>query len=199
MADRPGRVKGGATPGKLTLIGVLAVVLVAVLYIQFGGSDSAADARARKPRPARPAGAGRAAAVNADDKKPRAETKEDAARRPVDDAAWKLPDLTTVIAHDPFALPSRFPQARPQDSTLVANAEAKTAKQDADTAARTLEQMNQRLEEMRQLGVKVILKQKDHYVALVGDQTIHVGDEINGFTVTEITPSGVRVERKIEE
>ena len=30
--------KLGATPGKLALIGVLAVVLVGVLYVQFGGA-----------------------------------------------------------------------------------------------------------------------------------------------------------------
>jgi hypothetical protein len=31
---------------------------------------------------------------------------------------------------------------------------------------------------------------------MIGDRTVHVGDEINGFTVTEIDPkTGVRVER----
>jgi hypothetical protein len=31
---------------------------------------------------------------------------------------------------------------------------------------------------------------------VIGDRTIHVGDEINGFIVTAIEPDGVRVEGK---
>ena len=34
-------------------------------------------------------------------------------------------------------------------------------------------------------------------MAMIGDRMLHVGDEINGFTVTEIDPKGVRVERKV--
>ena len=33
-------------------------------------------------------------------------------------------------------------------------------------------------------------------MAMIGDRMVHVGDEINGFTVTEIDPQGVHVERK---
>jgi hypothetical protein len=43
----------------------------------------------------------------------------------------------------------------------------------------------------------VIVRERDQYAAMIGDRIVHVGDEINGFTVTVIDPaSGVRVERK---
>ena len=67
------------------------------------------------------------------------------------------------------------------------------ASQLADTVAK----LQTELEELRQRGVSVIVKQHDEYVAMIGDRTIHVGDEINGFTVTAIEPDGVRVERKV--
>ena len=81
----------------------------------------------------------------------------------------------------------------------MVGAEADLSGQGIDATARAVEQLNKRLEELRQQGVQVILKEQDQYVALIGDQTVHVGDEIDGLTVTEITPSGVRVERKIKE
>jgi hypothetical protein len=34
---------------------------------------------------------------------------------------------------------------------------------------------------------------------MIGDRTLHVGDEIDGFTITAIEADGVRVERKIQE
>jgi hypothetical protein len=45
-----------------------------------------------------------------------------------------------------------------------------------------------------------VVRERDQYVAMVGDRTLHVGDEIKGFIVTEIDPQeGVRVERKATE
>jgi hypothetical protein len=56
--------------------------------------------------------------------------------------------------------------------------------------------MQKQLEELQQRGVHVIVNLRDEYVAMIGDRTVHVGDEINGFIVTAIEPDGVRVERK---
>ncbi len=196
MADPLKGNKAGATPGKLILIGVLAVVLIGVLYIQFSGSDSASSRSARKPESARPAAARRAPAKETVEAA--ATSEDDTVQQAIDEAVWKSPDLATVVAYDPFALPYRFPQPHIQ-GTNVRGAEADLGGQGIDAAARAVEQLNKRLEELRQQGVQVILKEQDQYVALIGDQTVHVGDEIDGLTVTEITPSGVRVERKIQE
>jgi hypothetical protein len=66
--------------------------------------------------------------------------------------------------------------------------------------AEAIEQLRMELETLQQRGVQVILRHRDQYVAMIGDRTVHVGEEIDyGFVVTAIEPDGVRVERKIHE
>jgi hypothetical protein len=52
---------------------------------------------------------------------------------------------------------------------------------------------------LQERGVNVIVRGRDEYVAMIGNRTVHVGDDIDGFTVTAIEPDGVRVERKIQQ
>ncbi len=199
MARQTKQSKVDATPGKLVLISVLAVVLIAVLYKQFGGSTTAVDRPARRPKPARPSVASRAPAGDADKRRRDAVvTADDTAAQPVNEVVWRPPPLAEVVEYDPFSLPYRFPQPRPQGAD-ESSADSGTRKPGVDPAVQAAQQLNERLEQLRQQGVQVILKEQDEYVALIGDRTIHVGDEIDGLTVTEITPRGVRLERKIQE
>ncbi len=63
--------------------------------------------------------------------------------------------------------------------------------------AEAVAQLQMQLRELEQRGVQVIVRERDQYAAMIGDRVVHVGDEIDGFTVTVIDPtSGVRVERK---
>ncbi|MCI0334353.1 MAG: hypothetical protein L0228_14140 [Planctomycetes bacterium] len=195
----------GLTRGKAVLIGTLAVALVGVLYVQYGGFGSGegvipidtAAPRGAASRPPRSTTAKTAATVAEND----GDTQ--AALLAFDQAKWKSPELSTVIAYDPFALPPTFPQP-PRfagDSSVSAGAtNGATAAEDAKQLADALEELRMQLEELKQRGVHVIVSQNDQYVAMIGDRMIHVGDEINGFTVTEIDPNeGVRVERKDPE
>jgi hypothetical protein len=59
-----------------------------------------------------------------------------------------------------------------------------------------LAQHQRQWQELKQRGVHVIVRQHDEYVAVIGDQTVRVGDEVNGYTVTQIDSQGVQVERK---
>jgi hypothetical protein len=77
------------------------------------------------------------------------------------------------------------------DSTAAAAAAAKLAE--------AIERLQTELKALQERGVHVIIRGRDQYVAMIGDRTLHVGDEINGFTVTAIEPDGVRVERKLKE
>jgi hypothetical protein len=186
----------GLTRGKAMLIGLLALVLLGVLYRQFGVSDagdaaSVADGKSRqRPRPV-------AASPST-----LADEQEDGDRQialaEFDQARWKAPALSEVIAYDPFALPAAFPQP-PRvvvDSELTADRDTAEAALNAQKLAEAVEQMERQLEELQQRGVRVIVNLRDEYVALVGDRTLRVGDEINGFIVTAIEPDGVSVERK---
>ena len=195
----------GLTRGKGVTIGVLAVALAAVMYIQFGGGNgdktqpaSADAARLRRPSPAERRRRAEAIAPDA----------EAAADTPRQLAAvftpnnWKSPDLSQVVTYDPFALPPSFPQPLQlqMDPRLAQGVDpnAPAASADADELATAIEQMRMQLEELQQRGVQVIVRGRDKYVAMIGDRMVHVGDVINGFTVTAIEPDGVRVERNVD-
>ena len=215
----------GLTPGKAVLIGVLAVVFVGVIYIQFGSgggeysdevvaaveetSETASPEPPPNPKPNEPAstteadgakaGATVAAAPAAEDD---ASGGKSLASASVDTERWKSPEVDRIVEYDPFALPSAFPQPLQEvdgegltSEGIVAADAATRANQLADAVAK----LHTDLESLRQRGVSVIVKQHDKYVAMIGDRTVHVGDEINGFTVTAIEPDGVRVEKKINE
>jgi hypothetical protein len=66
----------------------------------------------------------------------------------------------------------------------------------AEQLADELQRLQSQLDELKNRGVHVIVSVSGEYVAMIGDRMVHVGDQINEFTVTEIDPSGVRVERK---
>lgn len=220
MADQQDLKKRiGLTPGKAVLISVLAVVLVSVVYVQYGpgGVESAEEVveavevtseRAPSPTPAtatpiRPQSVAAPTIASA----PAADDAVSGEKRPVspmlDAERWKAPDVDRVVEYDPFALPSAFPhpvngideQGLTSEGIVAADA-ATRASQLADEVAK----LHTELESLRQRGVSVIVKQHDKYVAMIGDRTVHVGDEIgSGFTVTAIDPDGVRVEKKVEE
>jgi len=189
---------GGLSRGKATLIGVLAVMLVAVLYLQYGrsGEPSAAASRAMRtrPRPTSKRSPGTMVKKNQSDS-----GLPKAVAAAVDEARWKSPKIEDVVDYDPFALPAAFPKPRAMEPTngssqqLAAAAAADNAKKLAEAVA----QLEMQLQELKQRGVQVIVRERDQYAAMIGDRLVHVGDEINGFTVTSIDPgSGVRVERK---
>lgn len=197
MANKPSLAKqAGVTPGKLVLIAVLAVVLGGVLYVQFAPQSSPA------PVPAQPAARtattpgqlrapAAAPAVTSPTTTPRKKTGTV--------AGWQSPELTPIVAYDPFALPAAFPQPTQVDEQAgvaqATTAEDASAQQAALEAERTKSESE--LADLRQQGVAVIIKKKQTYVAIVGDQEVHVGDRINGFTVIAIDVDGVRVAKDL--
>ena len=189
----------GLTRGKAALIGVLAVVLLAVIYIQYGSSDAE---EAVLPEAARSRPAAQPVTTTASPstiRQEQADSNLQSALAEFDRTRWQAPELTEVIAYDPFALPEAFPQPprAALDPRLAGEgADVSSADLDAQHLAEAVESLQSQLEELQQRGVHVIIGGGDQYVALIGDRTLHVGDEINGFTVTAIEPDGVRVERK---
>jgi hypothetical protein len=189
------------TRGKAVLVGALAIALAGVLYRQYGAftkgdaTTSAVEARpVQAPRPTlAPAPPYQATGV------PAADTSLDSALAEFDKSKWQAPELAKVIEYDPFALPKTFPQPPRAvvDPALAAEGgDASSAALDAQQLADAVEQMQSQLEELKQRGVHVIVNLNDEYVAVIGDRTVHVGDEINGFIVTAIEPDGVRIEGK---
>jgi hypothetical protein len=193
-----GSQKPALTRGKAALIGVLSIVLVVVAYVQYGryagGSDqvplAAATPRRTVRKPVRPPPA-KPAETDVE-----VEDETQAALLAFDQTRWKPPELSKVVAYDPFALPPGFPQPSAPGS-LGATEDGATAEEKSKQLADALAELRMQLYELKERGVHVIVGQRNEYVALIGDRKIHVGDEINGFTVTEIDPKhGVRVEMK---
>lgn len=185
----------GLTRGKAVLIGVLTIVLAMVLYIQYGryaGGGEVADLNAgvserRGARPPRPAAA--TLVEQAEDAEQAAQT----ALLEFDQAKWSPREVSQVIAYDPFALPSGFPQ--PAASGQAADGDGSTAAERSKQLADALAELRMQLDELKERGVHVILGKNGQYVAMIGDRTVHVGDQINEFTVTEIDPKdGIQVD-----
>jgi hypothetical protein len=209
VADAQTLSKIGLTRGKAILIGILFVALIAVLYVQFGrGGEKSGDNAVghRPPKPAvvvQPVNATAnpltLASTKTQPNVQAGETKNSDAALLIDVARWKSPKLETIVAYDPFALPPVFPQPK-----VVGGAQAKgpdgliaaAAADDAKKLAEAVEQLHMQLDELRQRGVHVIVRERDAYVAVIGDRLLHVGDKINDFTVTAIDPDGVHVEMK---
>lgn len=202
--------KVGLTPGKTVLIGALAVILVGVIYIQFGSDKGDAVAFEAEetiespsaPEPQLPSPDSKSATVSgtaASDTTGLATAVPLASSNP---EVWKAPDVASIVAYDPFALPPAFPQPvnslKGQGLTsegIVAADAATRASQLADEVAK----LQSDLDSLKSRGVSVIIREHDQYVAMIGDRTLHVGDEIEGFTVTAIEPDGVRVEKKVQQ
>ncbi len=97
-------------------------------------------------------------------------------------------------------MPASFPIPR-QIGNERALAQSAAQTQDASAQQAALEaertQSESELQGLRQQGVDVIIKRKSEYVAIVGDQEVHVGDQINGFTVIAIDADGVQVAKDL--
>ncbi|HEX2474087.1 MAG TPA: hypothetical protein VHK01_05050 [Lacipirellulaceae bacterium] len=195
----------GLTRGKAVIVAILAVTLTVVIYVKYVPSSAAVissrliSLSGRRPAP-KSDSEGSGAAANA---KAAQRSAAELLSVEVDESRWKSPDLSVVLAYDPFALPAGFPQpkqgAAASSSAQIGTASAEEADIAAEQLAEALESLRMELEELQQRGVHVIVRGRDQYVAMIGERTIHVGDEINGFTVTAIEPDHVRVERKVQK
>lgn len=194
----------GLTRGKAVIIAILALTLAVVMYVKYSPSGAAGISSrligfsSRRPGPKSDSEASDAAA------KAKAAQSNAASLLSVevDESRWKSPDLSLVLAYDPFALPTGFPQSQ-QGTAASTSAQANAEEADiaADQLTGAIESLRMELEQLQQRGVHVIVRgrDQDQYVAMIGDRTLHVGDRISGFTVTAIEADHVRVERTVQE
>jgi hypothetical protein len=195
----------GLSRNKAVLIGVLAVVLVGVLVAQYRrfNNDSGGDLETAysPPRPRAPRTA------NAATKKPDGAATHStgvmqAVMQEFDQTKWQPPELSVVLAYDPFALPAKFPKPPKIAGAMGddADSQALTAAEQSKQIADALEEARNQLEELKQRGVHVVLGRDGQWVAVIGDRQIRIGDEINEFKVTGIDPKdGVLIEWKDAE
>jgi hypothetical protein len=187
MADSTGMSKIGATPGKLVLVGVLAIILISVLVFQTGGTDAPA-ASAEKPKPAlrtRPTRphqrrARRQAVTKA------SVTQGDLEPSPREARPWSEARLEEVLQYDPFAVPEALAPPEPARRTTTGKDPAAGSQPEA-----VKKQREQALAALRHQGVQMIFFDEDEQVALLGDRMVRVGDTLDGFRVLAIGPEGI--------
>ena len=193
--------QAGVTPAKIALIGVLAVALPGVLYVQFGGLESSSSAvQSDSLAPSSPE------SMTANSNSSRDSMTElvpagTAPKKALTLAHWQPPEIAAAVKYDPFARPASFPEPRSAElAGALAQDKAKTRQDESTRRAASDAQRQQtqaELEGLRKQGVHAIVKRDDKYVAIVGDQEVHVGDKIDGFTVIAIDADGVRVAKDL--
>ncbi|NQT17615.1 MAG: hypothetical protein HQ582_32975 [Planctomycetes bacterium] len=180
----------GATPGKLILIAVLGVILVVVVAVQFGGksdanepqeSESAAEARVPEP-------AAQASAANDDAAPERPQTMD--VSRPWPD--WKMAD---VLQHDPFATPELLVRRDGSPADAEREREAEAAARREEKARKKAEQ-DRFAEQLQKQGVRALVgSSRNGHAAIVGSETVRVGDVLGEFQVIAVGPDGVVLKR----
>ena len=177
----------GATPGKLALVAVLAVVLVGVIVMQL--PDRTAPALAGRStqtpsrsdptsrRPAQVKATDSASSSQSDPNTDRLKTTEQTVPR-----NWPDFPMATIVAHDPLAAPEWVIAAQQHGVSardMEPNAIAKS-KRNADA-----------LSMLRKQGAKVVVISGSEKRASIGEQSVRIGETIEGFRIIDITKQGV--------
>jgi len=184
----------GATPGKLALVGVLAVVLGTVLVGQLPDSTTTPEV-ARRPRTPMLNQSNSTAAANqprniqqrTHQSQPRpfhsnssTKSREQSSEPPT----WPDLSLETIVAFDPFATPqwlssaTAAAQAGPVDTRLLTEAARRARKASV-------------LKDLQDQGTTIVVITSDDKRATIGNQTFRIGDHLEGFVITDITRQGV--------
>ena len=168
--------KTGLTPAKGAPIAVLVVVFGVVWIpqlVSLGGESGPDRVAAKRDRKA-PSAPKRIPMPSTKKTQPE-ELDRRVKREPV------VIDLASALEHDPFAPPAWSPEA------------ARRA-QLAEGTLGAPDEIEARVSELRNSGVAMVLVSEKGRAASINGQTIHVGDELDGFRVIEINATGIVVE-----
>ena len=182
------------TPGKLIVIGVLSVVFVVVLVMNFSGSSSQAKSEpvaggSSRPSPPRRRSPGRRAVPNP------GTTSKDGEIFRVEKKLWSQFSLKQIGSFNPFALPQIIA------AKIVSNQEAKSqGDKDAKLALerkyenqlRVRRDRDAFLQSLRTDAAILIVHVNNRRIAMIGERKIAVGDVLpEGFRVTGINDNGL--------
>jgi hypothetical protein len=166
--SRPAPNKLGATPGKLALIAVLALVLVGVIASNWPTAPEAPaeELQATRRLPTRPA-----AAANGQPNSNEPATPAGPFGEFAEDGHWPELPLRQVTSFDPLATAA---WAKPAEAT-------------AEATVRTETQVN----ELLAAKEAIIFVSGDKQIARIGDKEFQVGDRLGRYLISEISPRGV--------
>lgn len=159
--------KIGATPAKLALIAVLAIVLMLVLFNQPDNTPPSSVAQPEEKSET---------TQRTSPKAGKAEQADEASTPEMllpDYPDWPLYALDQIIEFDPFSAPPWL-QAR------SASISTDQLKSDRET-----------LRKLKQQGASIVVITLDKKTATVGDQEFRIGDVVAGHQIIDITTRGI--------
>jgi hypothetical protein len=166
------------------LVGVLASVLVGVLYTSYDGSAAPDAIAAATSSEARASTARRNAATSP---------------TVVPGPRWPKVALDQTLSHNPFAEPEAKPESRSTTSLATASTSAETAIREMETETTPAQDEQHRLTaatlaKLQNQKVSMILLTGKKTAAVIGGHLIHEGDLVDGVRIVSILPNGVLVE-----
>jgi len=178
MAEQTLTERIGATPGKIAIAVVLLGVFVSLLIMRTGDESLIAD---NVPK----GSSGRTTPLATPGNTPSGATAASmVSRRP-----WPEISLAEARKYDPFFMPAVDGTTHQESrESQVTDAMKQKAMQEQ------AEMRRQALATLQEKGVGVVLQSGDELVAIIGSDTVRVGDVIDGFKVVDIGPDGVKLE-----
>lgn len=187
MSKSDWMVRAGVSPGKLALVGVLAIVLIAVIVVQLPAdltaspqdiTDSSAERSQLSPQSPSNVREIRADIINV----ATASTNQEPTEQPI--RTWPKLSMDRILTYDPMAIPEWFAAVRdvapPVDDASRLSAEAERQQRN-----------EQVLSQLRDQGAKAVVFSGNDKRATIGNQSVRVGETIEGFKIIDITHKGV--------
>ena len=178
----------GAFRTNLSLIVVLTIVLVGVLWMQFGGGEHAVSDREKV--------GGTAVAPSVEAPSRRRPTQPTSANEKIGIARRLWPQLSDADAmnHDPFAAPDARLESSTPDSAEDEGISAVEVARRRDEEEQRLARRKKALATLQKRGMTVFIQGTDGAAVTIGSRVVRAGDVIDGFRVLAITPDGVVLE-----
>lgn len=173
------RERIGATPGKLALVGVLAVVLVMVIVVQLRSSSSTSKMKTApvSELPGRKTTTDEAAVATS---APQSQEKNSEEKPPRN---WPELTMNAITAFDPLDAPTWYLTAANFEETSDQTGPTLTSAEDQAHAVA--------LEALKQAGTAIVLIANGERIAMIGERQVRIGDSIEGYEVSDITDQGV--------
>ena len=162
----------GATPGKLAIVGALVIVLLVVVVPQFWVGESH-HLSPRQVSTSQSSASSQQTIQQQTETQQEQSTSEPKQRK--EPSHWPEFDLSQTLSSDPFAMPEwAVPESREASDT---------------------DNKPSLLADLQKQGVSIVVIASGEKTAKIGEQSVRVGDVLEGYRITDITPQGILLDK----
>jgi hypothetical protein len=188
MSETQTGKSSGASGRKLAAVAILGVILLAVVYWQFGGGEQAtatSEGQAAGDEPA----AGRQRSRRT----PRPSTVATESVS-VAKSTWPAFALEEILQHNPFDLPHSLTENLSATPDEIADESEEELNRQREAERQRLAKQEAALSKLQKSGMTVYFEDTHGSAAIIGSRRVRPGDLIEGFRVVEVKPDGVVLE-----